>query len=107
MIQNNEIVAKIFDNATFRAFGVILEDEQTEATIRDGTFYLRKDGLLVNAEGWYHPPGLLVGEVLYAPDPSGHKEFFGIPYRKVSLLPKSYEPVPYAERARLLARYDP
>ncbi len=75
--------------------------------IRDAEFFVRHDGLIVNAEGWSHPTPYLVGEVLYAPDVKGNKEIFGQKYRKVSLYPGTYTPVPYAQRTEVLREYDP
>jgi predicted nucleotidyltransferase len=84
-----------------------IRSEDDIGEVRDAEFYVRKDGLIVNAEGWYHPPHMLVGEVLYAPDETGDKTIFGQAYRKVSLYPGTYSPVPYADRGRELTKYDP
>jgi predicted nucleotidyltransferase len=78
-----------------------------ETVARDAEFFIRNDGLVVNAEGWYHPPKLLIGEVLYVPDQEGDKEIFGERYRKITLFPGTYTPVTYSERASVLSRIDP
>ncbi|HUB94027.1 MAG TPA: hypothetical protein VMB52_06000 [Verrucomicrobiae bacterium] len=75
--------------------------------IRDAQLYIRRDGLIVNAEGWHHPEGRLVGEVIYAPDANGDREIFGKQFRKLSLYPGTYDPVPYAQRGALFGAYDP
>lgn len=74
--------------------------------IHDAEFYVRHDGLIVNAEGWHHPHGQLIGEVIYAPDITGSKEIFGQKYRKMTLFPETYTPVPYNQRGKLLGQYD-
>src|SRR3989344_2639698 len=66
--------------------------------IHDAEFFILKNGLVVNAEGWYHPDDKFIGEVLYAPDAQGNKNVFGQRYRKVTLFPETFIPVPYAER---------
>lgn len=75
--------------------------------VRDAQLFIRKDGLIVNAEGWHHPEGKLIGEVMYAPDWRGDREVFGYSYRKLTLFPGTYTPVPYGQRAALLSQYDP
>jgi predicted nucleotidyltransferase len=74
---------------------------------RDVEFYVRYDGLILNADGYAHPQHTVVGNVLYAPDSEGNKEIFGIPYRKTSLVPKTFTPVPYRERGAYFANIDP
>jgi predicted nucleotidyltransferase len=90
----------------FHDYSVPIDGTFRDHEIRDVTLYMRHDGIIVNAEGWFHPRGQLVGEVLYAPDTEGDKRLFGQPYRKVTLRPGSYEPVPYGQRGVMLAAYD-
>lgn len=75
--------------------------------VRDAEFYVRKDGLIINAEGWAHPGNRLIGEVLYAPDNNGNRKLFGQNYRKTTIHPGTYDPVTYRDRGRILAQYDP
>lgn len=81
--------------------------EDTFPDIRDAQLYIHRDGLIVNAEGWHHPDGKLIGEVLYAPDEQGDRTIFGESYRKLTLFPGTYTPVPYDQRGQLLREYDP
>lgn len=100
------IVEQLRRNDLFLALTVPI-DHQNFPIIRDAEFYIRKDGLIINAEGWHHPDGKLIGEELYAPDQDGDKVIFGQRYRKVTLYPETYAPVPYAKRAEVLRRCDP
>lgn len=75
--------------------------------VRDAQLYIHRDGLIVNAEGWHHPEGKLIGEVMYAPDEQGDRTIFGESYRKLTLFPGTYTPVPYDQRGQLLREYDP
>ncbi len=76
-------------------------------TIYDAEFLVRQDGMIVNVDGYYHPKGHILGEVLYAPDDNGNKEIFGQRYRKVTLHPGTYEPVAYPDRGGILGELDP
>lgn len=100
------IIEQLRRNKLFQTLAAPI-DPKKFPVIRDAEFYIRKDGLIVNTEGWYHPEGKLVGEVLYAPDQEGDKVIFGQKYRKVTLYPQTYTPVPYEKRAEVLRRYDP
>lgn len=82
-------------------------NERADLELRDAEFLLRKDGLIVNIEGWHHPPGLLIGEVLYVPDEEGDKNILGLSYRKVTLIKGTHEVVPYDKRAGVLRAIDP
>lgn len=75
--------------------------------IRDAEFFVRRDGILFNADGYAHPDDSVVGCALYAPDPNGEKTFFGIPYRKTTLVPGTFEPIPYPDRGRHFRLIDP
>jgi len=46
----------------------------------DSTYFLRKDGSFVFAEGYCHPPGALWGMIIKYPLPEGHIDVFGRPY---------------------------
>lgn len=101
------ISERLKGNKLFQVLSIPLDGSKQFPVIRDAEFYIRKDGLIVNAEGWCHPDGKLIGEVLYAPDQDGDKVIFGQKYRKVTLYPQTYTPVPYDKRAEVLSRYDP
>lgn len=103
---NTTLLDAIRNHEKFRDFAVPVDSEHFPE-IHDAEFFLLDNGLVVNAEGWYHLDKKLVGEVLYAPDPKGNKQVFGQPYRKVTLFPDTFTPVPYAERGELLEAYDP
>lgn len=100
------LVSRISKHVAFQTLAMPI-GASSQHSVVDATFYLHKDGFLVNAEGWHHPEGFLIGEVLYAPDEHGDKQIFGIPYRKVTLYPGTHTPVPYSERSRLLAEINP
>lgn len=100
------IIEHFRKNELFQALAVPIDSQQFPI-IRDAEFYIRKDGLIVNAEGWHHPDGKIIVEVLYAPDQDGDKVIFGQKYRKVTLYPETHTPVPYAKRANVLRKYDP
>lgn len=71
---------KIKDNQKFKDF--VLPMEKLER-IRDATIFIREDGLILFSEGYYHPPGQLIANIVYRPDPAGKKEIFGQPYTSV------------------------
>lgn len=75
--------------------------------IHDAEFFITKDGLIVNAEGWYHPSDKLICEVIYYPDPNGLKKIFGNRYSKATLYPGTYNPIPYNKRSSLLTKINP
>lgn len=96
---------RLQENELYRELTTPIGD--TFPDIRDAQLYIRKDGLIVNAEGWHHPEGKLIGEVMYAPDEEGDRTIFGENYRKLTLFPGTYTPVPYDQRSQLLREYDP
>lgn len=105
-MRNNEaFIQKLQEDERFHCFTQPVEADIGEK-VRDAEFLLRKDGLLINVEGWNHPQGHLVGEVLYVPDVNSDKRIFGQPYRKITLYNGTYEPIPYQERAEILSEID-
>lgn len=103
---NREIVGQIRRHTDFQDF-VVPIDQLDE--IRDATFFLRNDGLLAFSEGYYHPEGKLVGNIIYIPDPAGVKRFFGVPYASVI---KSYGPgeeewITFEEQVKQYEKIDP
>src|SRR4030066_2018828 len=80
---------------------------EDNSKIRDAEFYIRRDGIIFNTDGYAHPADELVGNVLYTPDRDGKKRFFGVNYRKIFFDPTAHEPVPYNQRAKILQGIDP
>ena len=48
--------------------------------VMDSTYFFRKDGSFVFAEGYCHPPGALWGMIIKYPHPEGHIDIFGRPH---------------------------
>jgi len=101
-----QIIERIEANSAYKEFSVPINNQVPQPT-RDAELYLRQDGLIVNAEGWFHPPNLLLGEVMYTPDDQGDKAIFGERYRKVTLFAGTHNPIPYSLRGTELAQIDP
>lgn len=97
---------ELAENELFRDLTIPM-DMQNLPDVRDAQLYIRRDGLVVNAEGWYQPKGTLVGEAMYAPDANGDRYIFGQQYRKLTLFPGTHDPIPYVQRAAVLGQYDP
>lgn len=95
----------IFENSLFQDLAVEIS-QHNFPQIRDAEFFIRSDGIIVNTEGWFHPPGLLIGEVIYVPDENGDRDIFGTKYKKVTLKTETYDAIPYPERGRILRQYD-
>jgi hypothetical protein len=55
--------------------------------ITDCTYFLGKDGSLAFAQGYYHPPGMLSGKIIYYPSKGGWVDIFG---REYECMHKSY-----------------
>jgi predicted nucleotidyltransferase len=106
-MNNSKIIAAISKDCRYRQIALPFEIGKTEQQVKDAEFLIRKDGTIFNVEGWYHPAGYVVGEVLYAPDEKGDKYIFGQRYRKVTLYPGTYKPIPYPDRAKVLKEIDP
>jgi hypothetical protein len=77
---NREIMERVRRHPDFRDFVVPIS---TLNEIRDANFFLRRDGLLAFSEGYCHPPGKLIGNIIYIPNPMGTKRFFGVPYASI------------------------
>jgi predicted nucleotidyltransferase len=71
---------RVKDNEKFRDFVLPMEEL---GFIRDATIFIHKTGLLLFSEGYHHPPGKLICNIIYIPDPEGKKEIFGLPYRSI------------------------
>ncbi len=76
----DNIAEKISNHPIFKNF--ILPMDKLDV-IRDAMLFVRRDGLIVFSEGYFHPPGELIANIIYLPDPEGEKGFFGVPYRSV------------------------
>lgn len=63
---------------TIAKFLVPMDEFEPPAT--DSTYFLRKDGSFVFAEGYCHPPGALWGMIIKYPHPEGHINVFGRSY---------------------------
>jgi len=48
--------------------------------VMDSTYFFRKEGSFVFAEGYCHPPGAFWGMIIKYPHPQGHIDVFGRPY---------------------------
>lgn len=81
-------------------------DPKNFPTIRDAQLYIRNDGLILNADGWYHPDDVVIGTIMYAPDKQGSKMIFGHPYQRLTQYPGSDIPIPFPDRATVYAQYD-
>jgi len=106
MFRSEALIKQIENDELFQTLSVPFSEKESRK-IRDAEFLIRKDGLIVNIEGWNHPNGLIVGEVLYTPDEKGDKSIFNLPYRKVTLFQGTHIPIPYQERGLILSRIDP
>lgn len=77
---NTGFYSRVRADDRFREF--VLPMNRLE-TIRDAMLFIRRDGLVIFSEGYCHPRGKLVGNIIYAPDPAGTKQIFGLPYTSV------------------------
>ncbi|MDP8215444.1 MAG: hypothetical protein RAO92_08370 [Candidatus Euphemobacter frigidus] len=77
---NTNFYEKIKNDTKFKNF--VLPMEKLEL-IRDAMLFIHKDGLILFSEGYYHPAGKLICNIVYVPDPEGKKEIFGRPYRSI------------------------
>lgn len=102
---NPAIKDALQSNELFQKLAVLITSEEFPE-IRDAEFFIRHDGSIVNAEGWYHPEGMLLGEVLYVPNLNGDRTIFGQKYKKTTLYPGTLDPIPYNGRAGVLSQYD-
>ncbi len=77
--------------------------------VRDATFFLRNDGLLAFSEGYCHPKGKLVANIIYIPDPAGTKNFFGARYGSVikQYLKEGEAWVPFKRQLEIYRKIDP
>ncbi len=75
-----DLADRIVRHPNFRDF--VLPLEKLDAIV-DATLFIRRDGLIVFSEGYCHPRGGLIANIIYAPDPAGSKSIFGLPYRSV------------------------
>jgi hypothetical protein len=103
---NSELMERIRRHPDFRDFVVPLSALRE---IRDANFFLRSDGLLAFSEGYFHPEGKLIANIIYIPDERGNKKFFGVPYSSII---KQYGSggerwIPFKEQLEICRRIDP
>ena len=77
---NRELMDAVKRHPDFRDFVVPISKLDK---IRDANFFLRRDGLLAFSEGYFHPQGKLIANIIYIPDPRGNKKFFGVQYGSI------------------------
>lgn len=90
-----------------RDFDTLVQPLSQLEHIRDAEYFIRRDGILFNADGYAHLEKMIVGGALYAPNKHGEKTFFGVNYCKTTLIPGTYEPIPYVDRGRNFRLIDP
>lgn len=80
----------------------------TEGVI-DTTYLMRHDGSFVYTEGYYAPPGKLIGKIIYHPSPEGAIDIHGRNYMSMVKGEKNGEAtyIPHDEQIRLHHRLDP
>jgi len=103
----SELIRNIQQDRKYQEIATDFSPPFSPKEMCDAEFLLRRDGVIFNIEGYYHPTSFVVGEVLYAPDINGDKQVFGQPYRKVTLYKGTYKPIPYSQRAKILGVIDP
>ncbi|MDP8248311.1 MAG: hypothetical protein P9M00_09260 [Candidatus Tritonobacter lacicola] len=103
---NSVLMEGVSADADFRDF-IVGMDQLDE--VRDATFFVRNDGLLAFSEGYCHPPGAMIGNIVYVPDGKGTKTIFGTRYASII---KRYgeeddEWIPFQEQIGIYRRIDP
>jgi predicted nucleotidyltransferase len=81
---------------------LVEQEALTARRIRDQDYFLLRDGRIVAAHGWVHPPGFVVGELVFVPDDSGAYIFFGQRYRKAYV--KNGRGLPESSRHRIRSK---
>lgn len=103
---NKELMEQVRSHPDFKDFVVPISELHE---VRDANFFLRKDGLLAFAEGYCHPEGRLIANIIYVPDPKGTKKFFGTPY--VSVIKeygvKDERWIPFRQQLKIYRNIDP
>lgn len=77
---NNNFYDRIKNDAKFKNF--VLPMEALEF-IRDAMLFVHSSGMILFSEGYFHPAGKLIANIIYIPDPEGEKEIFGQAYRSI------------------------
>lgn len=106
-MKNLELLHSIQQDNRYKEIAVPFYPDSSTNDIKDAEFLIRRDGVIFNVEGYYHPKNFLVGEVLYVPDEQGDKNIFGQSYRKVTLYKGTYDPIAYPDRSKILREIDP
>jgi len=73
-------IEELKNNEKFKNF---VKPFDKKSLIRDATFFIRFDGLLIFSEGYFHPQDILIGNIVYAPNEKGHKTIFGKKYESI------------------------
>ncbi len=103
---NREMMEAVRRHPDFKEFIVPISRLEE---VRDATFFLRNDGLLAFSEGYFHPEGNLVANIIYIPDPAGTKTFFGARYGSVikQYLKDGEAWVPFKRQLEIYRELDP
>jgi len=103
---NRELMERVRRHPDFKDFVVPLSELRE---IRDANFFLRSDGLLAFSEGYFHPEGKLIANIIYIPDARGNKSFFGIPYASIikQCGARGERWIPFKEQLEIYRRIDP
>lgn len=77
--------------------------------VLDTTYLMRKDGSFVYVEGYYQPPGKVIGKIIYYPKEGGKVDIHGRAYASMVKEEKNGETiyVPHDEQIRRHHRMDP
>lgn len=78
--KNDALIEKFAKDPKFQEFVVPMNKLER---IEDATFFVRHDGMLIFSEGYYHPRGSILGNIIYVPDEKGRKQIFGTPYSSI------------------------
>lgn len=58
--------------------------DHLEGKVVDCSYFMKHDGTLFFAEGYWHPAGMVMGNILYYPDAEGHSSYYGERYGSVN-----------------------
>jgi predicted nucleotidyltransferase len=77
--------------------------------VLDTTFMMRNDGSFVYVEGYYQPPGKVIGKIIYYPTPDGAVDIHGRPYESMVKAERDGQTIyiPHDEQIRMHRPIDP
>jgi len=77
--------------------------------VLDTTYMMRHDGSFVYVEGYYQPPGKVIGKIIYYPKPGGRIDIHGRAYESMVKAEKDGRTIyiPHDEQIRTHYRIDP